>query len=409
MNNQQTPDRPLIATPNQTQGPLVPPTAQAPQAKKSPVLKILGLLLLLLVLCGIGIGVLYAVEKFKALEDKTATVQVEKQESEDKNQYVIDNQQVTIADVVEKVSPSVVSIMTSSSATNLFGQTALQRGAGSGVILSKDGFIITNKHVISGASRIVVITSEGHTYENVKIVFVDPANDLAFLKISEVDNLSPIELGDSKTIKVGQTVLAIGNALGQYQNTVTDGIISGVGRSLLAQSSLGSSQVESLNDMLQTSAAINSGNSGGALVNAGGQLIGINTAVASNANGIGFAIPIGSAKGLIKQLGQEKIQRAYLGISYVELTPTLAKQYQVTATKGALIDKNNGIVSASPAEKAGLKNGDIITKINSAQIGVEGGLATLASEYVPGEEVELTVLRGEETLRLKISLGAYQN
>ena len=172
--------------------------------------------------------------------------------------------------------------------------SSVQQGAGSGIILSKDGYILTNKHVVSGAKAVVVALANGETYDDVEILFLDPMNDLAFLKISNVNNLTPIEIGDSKTIKVGQPVLAIGNALGEYQNTVTDGIISGVGRNIVAQGGNGYGAVrsEGLSDLIQTNAAINSGNSGGPLVNAGGQLIGINTAVAQNAHGIGFAIQL---------------------------------------------------------------------------------------------------------------------
>ena len=328
----------------------------------------------------------------------------------DKNSYQFVDQKISISDVVERISPSVVSVLTTVDARTFWGESSVQQGAGSGVVLSKDGYILTNKHVVSGAKSVVVVLSDGQAYENVEIVFSDPMNDLAFLKIKEVSHLKPIEIGDSKTIRVGQPVLAIGNALGEYQNTVTDGIVSGVGRNIIAQSDSGYGAVrsEGLTDLIQTNAAINSGNSGGPLVNAGGQLIGINTAVAHNAHGIGFAIPIGAAKGVIKQLGGvDAIKRGYVGVSYVEATPAIAKQYNLPLTRGALVGPNNGIRADSPAEIAGLRDGDIITKVNGFEVGVIGSVATLVAEYKPGEAIELTLRRGDDTKDVKIIVGSY--
>ena len=207
----------------------------------------------------------------------------------------------SVADVVSKVSESVVSIVTSIKATGYFGMSYDTSAAGTGIIVSADGYILTNKHVIDGATKINVILSDGTTFENVKLAAVDALNDVAFLKISDVDDLKPATLGDSKTISVGQQVVAIGNALGMYQNTVTSGIISGTGRSLTASDSTGS-LTEQLSDMIQTDAAINSGNSGGPLINAAGEVIGINTAAGTSVENMGFAIPISSVKGMLSQL-----------------------------------------------------------------------------------------------------------
>lgn len=325
--------------------------------------------------------------------------QIETDNIDRNNEILSDN---SISSVVEKVSPSVVSIVTASSSMSLFGSYE-QSGAGTGVILSKDGYILTNKHVVKNTTSLTVITSDGEAYDQVEVVFEDPLNDLAFLKVSGVSDLTPIEIGDSKTVKVGQPVIAIGNSLGQYQNTVTRGIISGTSRSVTAQSSGGN--VESLTDMLQTDAAINPGNSGGPLVNAGGQIIGINTAVTQGANGLGFAIPIGAAKGVIKQLGQaDKIQRVMLGVRYVAINPAIAKDKNLSEKTGALI--SDDVVENSSADQAGLKKGDIITKINNDVIGKAGGLGTLLSEYAIGDQIELEVKRGEQTLNLKVTLQA---
>lgn len=330
--------------------------------------------------------------------------------SGDKNSYQFAEQKISISDVVDKVSPSVVSILTTTNSMTFWGESSVQQGAGSGIILSKDGYVLTNKHVVSGAKAVVVALANGETYDDVEILFLDPMNDLAFLKISNVNNLTPIEIGDSKTIKVGQPVLAIGNALGEYQNTVTDGIISGVGRNIVAQGGNGYGAVrsEGLSDLIQTNAAINSGNSGGPLVNAGGQLIGINTAVAQNAHGIGFAIPVGATKGVIKQLGRDdsNIRRGYIGVSYMEITPTVAKQRNLARSRGAIISQN-GVMSGSPAKAAGLREGDIITKVNGSEIGVVGSVATLVAEYSPGEIVELMVLRDGSEQAIKVEVGQY--
>jgi S1-C subfamily serine protease len=191
----------------------------------------------------------------------------------------VSKQEADIASLTEKVSPSVVSIISSSSQSS---RGAVYQAAGTGMIVSKDGYILTNKHVVEGARAVTVISSTGTTYKDVAVVGTDPLNDIAFLKIPNASNLPAVELGDSKTVRVGQQVVAIGNALGQYNNTVTSGIISGLGRPVQAGDEQGKA-VENLSDLLQTDAAINTGNSGGPLLNLQGQVIGINTAVAADA------------------------------------------------------------------------------------------------------------------------------
>lgn len=307
----------------------------------------------------------------------------------------------SVSDVVEKISPSVVSITTSTSMRTFFGNTE-SSGAGTGVIMTANGFVLTNKHVVDSANEVVAITSAGEIYENVKIVFKDPLNDLAILKIeAESAEFTPIEIGDSKTIKVGQPVLAIGNSLGQYQNTVTRGIISGVGRSITAQSQTG--EFESLTDMIQTDAAINSGNSGGPLVNAGGQLIGINTAVAQDANNMGFAIPIGAAKGLLKQLGSsDEIQKAVLGVRFMSITPSTAKEQNLPEKQGALVVDEP--TQGTAAYEIGVKKDDIILQVNNYTVGKDGGLNTLISEYMPGDEISLKIRRGDSIINLTAPL-----
>ncbi|MBQ3409953.1 trypsin-like peptidase domain-containing protein, partial [Candidatus Saccharibacteria bacterium] len=202
----------------------------------------------------------------------------------------------SIAEVVSRVSPSVVSIVTEVRTNSWYG-TSTSSAAGTGFILTDDGYIMTNKHVIDGAKNITVVLEDGTTYTNTKLIGTDPLNDAAILKI-DATNLTPVTLGDSKTISTGQSVIAIGNALGVYGNSVTSGVISGTGRSIIAADSTGEAY-ESLTDLIQTDAAINSGNSGGPLVNATGQVIGINTATSESGENIGFTIPISSVKGII--------------------------------------------------------------------------------------------------------------
>lgn len=318
----------------------------------------------------------------------------------------------SIADVANKVSESVVSIVTSTKTTNFFGQSYDASAAGTGIIVSEDGYIITNKHVINGASEINVVLADGTTYEGVKVVATDPLNDVSFLKIENVTDLKPATLGNSKTITVGQQVIAIGNALGQYQNTVTVGIISGTGRSVTASDSSGYN-AETLSDMIQTDAAINSGNSGGPLVNGAGEVIGINTATSTSAENMGFAIPISAVKGMLQQLTETgKAERTYLGVYSVEITPEIAKAYNLPVSSGAYLYSSSNysaIIKDSPASKAGLKDKDIITAVNGEKIGVAGSLASLIGEYKPGDTVQLTVFREGKETAVKVTLEGYKN
>lgn len=316
----------------------------------------------------------------------------------------------SIADIADKVSKSVVSIITSTKTTNFFGQTADSSAAGTGIIATSDGYIITNKHVINGANKVTVVLDDGTSYENVEVVATDPLNDVAYLKIDDVSDLKSATLGDSKTINVGQQVIAIGNALGEYQNTVTAGIISGTGRSVTASDGSGYN-AETLTDMIQTDAAINSGNSGGPLVNAAGEVIGINTATSASAENMGFAIPISSVKGMLSQLTETgKAERTYLGVYSVAITPEAAKSYNLPVNSGAYLyspSSYTAIAKGSPAEKAGLKDKDIITAVNGTKVGAAGSLANIIGEYKPGDTVQLTIIRDGNETTTKVTLEGY--
>ena len=318
----------------------------------------------------------------------------------------------SVAGIAQKVTPAVVSIIgeTRSSGSWMYGSSTSQ-SAGTGMIVSSDGYIITNKHVVEGVTKLSVVTDAGDTYDDVKVVGTDPLNDVAYIKINGAKDLPTVTLGDSKTIGIGQPVLAIGNALGAYQNTVTQGIISGIGRSITASDSSGSKS-ETLMDMIQTDAAINPGNSGGPLVNAAGEVIGINTAVSTSANGLGFAIPISATKGMLATIMDGKeAARAYLGVRYLNVTAEVAKEYKLPVSNGAYIYNSDRDASAvaegGPADKAGIKTGDIIVKVGDVEVGHAGTVSTLIGEYKAGDTVAITLRRGDETLTVSVTLGAY--
>ena len=316
----------------------------------------------------------------------------------------------SIEGVANKVSQSVVSIVSKSQkGTKYFSSGFGSASAGTGIIVSENGYILTNKHVVEGSSDISIVTNDGNSYDNVKIITTDPLSDIAILKISNAKGLKAAELGDSKALNIGQQVIAIGNALGEYDGTVTSGIISGVGRTVNASSDDGATK-ETLTDMIQTDAAINSGNSGGPLVNAQGQVVGVNTAVASEAQGIGFAIPISSVKGILKSISEGKTpNRAYLGANYISVNPQVQKAYNINVSKGALIKNRNGrsIIFGSPAQKAGLKDGDIITKIDDIEISKNISLGSLIGEKSAGDKVKITYIRdGKESTSI-VTLEEY--
>ena len=316
----------------------------------------------------------------------------------------------SISEIANSVSKSVVSIITNTSTTGSFFTGQVSQAAGTGFILSSDGYIATNKHVVANATKIGVILDDGSTYEDVELIGTDPINDFAIIKIKDIKDLTPIKIGDSKTTNIGQQVVAIGNALGTYQNSVTSGIISGKGRSLTASDS-SRTTYETLSDMIQTDAAINGGNSGGPLVNAAGEVIGINTAYASQGNNVGFAIPINSVKGIMAGVLKDgKFERAVLGVRYQTITPLIAKEKKLDVTAGAYVKGSNNasaVIKGSAGDKAGIKDGDIITAVNGTKIGTAGSLGSLIGEYAVGDTVKLEVYRDKKYVQLDVNLEAY--
>ncbi len=280
-----------------------------------------------------------------------------------------------------------------------------QIGGGSGFIISEDGLILTNRHVVQDTeATYTVVLANGETY-NATIIDRDFLNDIAFVKI-EATGLTPLPLGDSDEIKIGQTAIAIGNALSEYSNTVTKGIVSGVDRQIVAGNGLG--QQTQLEEAIQTDAAINPGNSGGPLLNSAGQVIGINTAVNRAGEGIGFAIPINQAKALIEDIITEgRIIRPFLGVQYFEINERIATREELPIDHGALIAGGQGgaIVPDSPAAQAGLQEMDIIYKVNDDDITIDDGLAEVLARYEPGDTVTLHVRRGDDDLEIPVTLA----
>lgn len=320
---------------------------------------------------------------------------------------VINEQNATI-EIAKKVGPSVVSITTNATARDIFGRSRQQQGAGTGIIISKDGLILTNKHVVEDGNSFEVVTSDGKSYKDVKLIAKDPVNDIAFLRVGGANDFKPAEIGDSSKMQVGSFVVAIGNALGQYQNTVTTGVISGKSRPIIASDDAGS---ESLQNLFQTDAAINPGNSGGPLVNIDGQVIGINTAVAGQGSeNIGFAIPINEAiKDIRSVTDNGKINRAYLGVRYVILDAESAKVNNLAVESGAYIATSqsgeSGVIAGSPADKAGLKSGDIILKIDNQTIDANNSLSTLIGQKSSGDKVTLIIYRDGKEQKIEAILA----
>lgn len=317
--------------------------------------------------------------------------------------------------VAENVSPSVVTVSMQTSPRQILqfnpfsGFTSSIQGGqpqdiGSGFIVSKDGLIVTNKHVVSDLNaKYKIITKDDKEYE-VATISRDPANDIAILKINpSIDSgLRAAELGDSSALRVGQFVIAIGTALGQFRHTVTTGVISGLGRGITAGSPY-EGYAEKLDDIIQTDAAINPGNSGGPLLNSLGQVIGVNVAVAQGANNIGFALPVNVVKDALSQFNANGgfSKKAYLGVEYQIISQANAILNSVP--QGAYVV---GVVAGSPAEKAGIKDGDIITKIDGNEINEKnGGLSKVVADKKAGDTVSVELWRSGETQKLQITLS----
>lgn len=398
-----------------------------PKKRKSPILSVVLASFILGSFSGAAFGVVFAL----SLEKDPAARQL----LLDAPTRVVTEERVMLAEDIEvikavkSVSPSVVSITVTKDVAPFFTGTAepfdiffglpdedgnttplrkRQVGGGTGFIISEDGLILTNRHVVSDVdASYEVLMSDGSSYE-AKVLARDLILDVAVLKV-EAEGLVVANLGSSAKVEIGETVIAIGDALSEYQNTVTKGVISGIGRRVIAADGFGSSEV--IEEALQTDAAINPGNSGGPLIDIGGKVIGVNTAVNRSGQSIGFAIPIDAVKLVIDSVREHgRIVRPWLGVRYILIDAEYAEENGIRVDYGALVVSGPApgqvaVVADSPAEVAGIQENDILLEINGKKITMTQPLSRVISSHQSGELVMITLLRGEEYISFQTKLG----
>lgn len=346
----------------------------------------------------------------------------------------VPDEESVVIKAVEKASPAVVSIIVSKDVPKIQdyysdpfsfdpffnpfgsgqgqqqnqGETEKQEiGGGSGFIVSSDGLVATNKHVVSDQEASYTVMTNDEKKYDAKVLAVDPINDVAILKIN-AEKLPVLELGDSANLKIGQTVVAIGNSLGEFRNTVSKGIISGLKRNVTAGSGFG--DTENLSEVIQTDAAINPGNSGGPLLDINGKVIGVNVAMAQGAQSVGFALPIDIIKkDLASVKDKGKIVQPYIGVRFIPITKDIQKQNNLSYDYGVLVLRGQqitdfAVVPGSPADKAGISENDIILEINGQKIDTKHQLGDMIAKYNVGDSVTLKIWhKGEEkTVQVKL-------
>jgi len=356
------------------------------------------------------------------------------------NTTVVSNQEEQVVKVAKDTSPAVVSIIISKDLPliqsyspfqdffgngwpfgDIFGQpqptpssgsggTQKQEiGGGTGFVISADGLILTNRHVVEDTQAdYTVLMNDGQKYP-AKVLARDLAQDLAVIKI-EKNNLPVLKLGDSDKLEIGQSIIAIGNALGEFRNTVSVGVVSGLSRSISASGDFGQS-AEQLDNVIQTDAAINPGNSGGPLLNLAGEVVGINVAVAQGAQNIGFALPVNVAKRDIDQVKKQgKITAPYIGVRYVLITPEIKQQNNLSVDYGALILRGQNardlaVIPGGPADKAGLVENDIILEADGQKITTDNTLVQVIQKHNVGDTITLKVLHDGSAKTVRVVLG----
>jgi 2-alkenal reductase len=319
----------------------------------------------------------------------------------------IDDASAVVA-AAEAVSPAVVTITTTVGDTE-DPFSLPETGVGSGVIYDSAGWILTNRHVVADATRVLIGLADGRRDIRGTVYGVDTLTDLAIVKIDEPDLPAPAVIGDSASLQPGQLAVAIGSPLGTLTNSVTSGVISALGRNVEVTDPV-TRRLRQLRNLIQTDAAINPGNSGGALVDAAGLVVGINTAVASSAQGIGFAIPINIAKPIMRQaVAGQQLARPWIGVVYIAVDRNVQSEENLTIDYGALISPPQtggpAIVPGSPADDAGLREGDILTDVDGVRIDDEHGLDDILSQYEPGDTVNLSLLRDGSVTHVSLTLG----
>jgi len=315
-----------------------------------------------------------------------------------------------VIDAAEAVSPAVVRMVVQGAGGDVLGGDIPSQGVGSGVIYDANGWILTNRHVVEGGETVTVELKDGREYEG-RTYGTDTLTDLAIVKIDQDEGeefpIAPI--GDSSELKVGQLTIAIGSPLGTYSNSVTSGIISATGRRIRVEDGT------QLDNLIQTDAAINPGNSGGPLLDAAGNVIGVNTAIATDSNGIGFAIPINIARPIMQQaVAGRELARPFIGISYQQIDVQVAEQFDLPVTDGAWVrvlddggepSDENAVVDGSPAAEAGITTGDIIVSIEGQPIDVEHPLNAILTQFAPGQTVALQIIRDGDRQNVQLTLG----
>ncbi len=398
-------------------------TFPLPQTNSRSFKKSLTYLALAVLGTGVGVGGTLLVQNPQLLARSIEVTSQAQEPPSDRSVAAITPSQADnfVTDVVQQVGPSVVRIDASRTVQTedaemsddpFFGQffgsqvpdapkRQIQRGSGSGFILNEDGEIMTNAHVVDGADKVTVTLKDGRSFTG-KVLGSDPVTDVAVVKI-EASDLNTVRMGDSDRLQVGEWAIAIGNPLG-LDNTVTTGIVSATGRSS-AQVGVGDKRI----DFIQTDAAINPGNSGGPLLNANGEVIGINTAIIQNAQGLGFAIPINQAQQIAQQLIEHgSVEHAYLGIQMVKLTPEIQQQieqekgWNLQATEGVLIVR---VMPNSPANRAGFQAGDILISVNNQPVSEPAQVQKLIEQMGAGKTLSASVDRQGKTTNLDVEVG----
>lgn len=370
------------------------------------------LLLLLGVLVGILIG-WEALTRYLSGQNLLPLEQISRITHDDTDS--IRPEENIVIDIVQEVGPAVMTIAVEGEPQQqdpfefFFGipqedndERPQEQDIGSGFVVSEDGTIVTNKHVVADPDRTYIVIDQEDRHYTVSNIYRDPLNDIALLQIDNPpDNLTVAPLGNSDELQVGQYAIAIGTALGEFRNTVTTGVISGLGRGITAGSPF-EGFVERLDNVIQTDAAISPGNSGGPLLNTRGEVVGVNTAVSRAGENIGFAIPINIIKASIRNFEETgRFERPFLGVSYIEISEDIANEEGVPP--GAIVQE---IVEGSAAEDAGIEVGDIIVEIDGENVSdTEGALAAIISQKSIGEEITMQVYRAGETQEFTVTLG----
>ncbi len=359
-----------------------------PRLKELPKFSSLMIAIIIGALVGVGLYYLNKEGKLPNLQLPSFSKGSSLVTSPVRNQVILEEEN-SVIDVVDKASPSVVAIGINRRTIDPFNPFAPSQNQnntiGTGFVVSNDGVIVTNKHVVADLNATYTVLARDDKKYEVRKIFRDPVLDLAIIKIDAKD-LKPVELGDSSKLKVGQTVVAIGNALGRFTNSVTKGIVSGLGRRVVAGDPF-SGTAESLDNLIQTDAAINPGNSGGPLFNTGAQVIGVNVATTEGAQNIGFAIPINSVKALVDEFMKNgTVSRPYLGVRYRFITRDVALLNDVP--QGAYVQE---VIAGSPADKAGIAAGDIITKIDNQAVNADNKIAEVIQTKKTGDQISVTV------------------